>query len=47
MRDNLHMLHMHFLKRLRHTDINEAELAIVDSVLVRAFGGEATGPSPV
>lgn len=41
-------LHMHFLRLLRKAGILEAELAIVDSVMVRAFGGgEATGPSPV
>jgi len=41
-------LHMHFLALLRRAGILEAELAIVDSVMVRAFGGgDATGPSPV
>jgi hypothetical protein len=38
---------MHVLTLLRKAGIPEAELAIVDSVMVRAFGsGEATGPSP-
>jgi transposase len=41
-------LHLHFLTILRKAGILEAELAVIDSVLVRAFGGgDATGPSPV
>jgi len=41
-------LHLHFLTILRKAGVLEAELAVVDSVLVRAFGGgDATGPSPV
>lgn len=41
-------LHMHFLTLLRKAGILEAELAIVDSVMVRVFGGgDATSPSPV
>jgi transposase len=40
--------HIHFLTLLRRAGILEAELAVIDSVLVRAFGGgDATGPSPV
>ncbi len=41
-------LHLHFLTTLRKAGVLEAELAVIDSVLVRAFGGgDATGPSPV
>jgi transposase len=41
-------LHVHLLKLLRKADALEYEVVIVDSVIVRAFGGgEATGPSPV
>jgi transposase len=41
-------LHIHLLKLLRRAGELEHETAIVDGVLVRAFGGfEATGPSPV
>lgn len=41
-------LHIHLLKLLRKADALENEIVIVDSVIVRAFGGgEATGPSPV
>jgi transposase len=41
-------LHVHLLKLLRRAGELEHETAIVDGVLVRAFGGgEATGPSPV
>jgi transposase len=41
-------LHVHLLKLLRQADALEHEIVIVDSVIVRAFGGgEATGPSPV
>lgn len=41
-------LHVHLLKLLRRAGELEHETAIIDSVLVRAFGGgEATGPSPV
>ena len=40
--------HIHFLTVLRKAGVLEAELAVIDSVLVRAFGGgDATGPSPV
>ena len=39
---------MPFLKLLKKADILEADLATVDSVMVRAFdGGDAFGPSPV
>jgi transposase len=39
---------MHFLILLQKAGILEAELAIVDSVIVHAFGGgDASGPSPV
>jgi len=39
---------MHVLTVLRKAGVLEAELAVIDSVLVRAFGGgDATGPSPV
>jgi len=39
---------MHFLTLLRKAGILKAELAIVDSVMVRAVGGgDATVPSPV
>ena len=39
---------MHFLTLLRKAGILEAELAIVDSVMVRLFGGgDATCPIPV
>lgn len=41
-------LHAHLLKLLRKAGELEHETAVVDSVMVRAFGGgEATGPSPV
>ena len=41
-------LHLHFLTILRKAGVCEAQLAVIDSVLVRAFGGgDATGPSPV
>jgi transposase len=41
-------LHAHLLALLRKAGLLDPHLAIVDSVLVRAFGGgEATGPSPV
>jgi transposase len=41
-------LHAHLLKLLRKAGLLDPDLAIVDSVLVRAFGGgEETGPSPV
>lgn len=41
-------LHVHLLKLLRKAGVLEHEVVIVDSVIVRAFGGgEATGPSPV
>jgi transposase len=39
---------LHFLTVLRKAGVLETELAVIDSVLVRAFGGgDATGPSPV
>lgn len=41
-------MHLHFLTVLRKAGVLEAELAVIDSVLVRAFGGgDATGPSPI
>lgn len=41
-------LHLHFLTILRKAGVLETQLAVIDSVLVRAFGGgDATGPSPV
>ena len=41
-------LHADLLRLLRQADKLDPDLAIVDSVLVRAFGGgEETGPSPV
>jgi transposase len=41
-------LHMHLLKLLRKTGKLDPHVAIIDSVIVRAFGGgEGTGPSPV
>jgi transposase len=41
-------LHLHLLKLLRKNHQLDPHTAIVDSVIVRAFGGgEATGPSPV
>jgi transposase len=41
-------LHADLLRLLRQADQLDPDLVIVDSVLVRAFGGgEATGPSPV
>lgn len=41
-------LHAHLLVLLRKAGVLDPHLAIVDSVLVRAFGGgEETGPSPV
>jgi transposase len=41
-------LHSHLLKLLRKAGKLDTEVTIVDSVIVRAFGGgEATGPSPV
>ena len=42
------MLHLHFLMALKKVGVLDPHIAIIDSVLVRAFGGgEATGPSPV
>jgi transposase len=41
-------LHAHLLKLLRTAGLLDPNLAIVDAVIVRAFGGgEETGPSPV
>lgn len=41
-------LHQHLLAVLRKAGVLHAETAIVDSTLVRAFGGgDQTGPSPV
>lgn len=41
-------LHVHLLELLRKAGDLKLETAVVDSVIVRAFGGgEATGPSPV
>ena len=41
-------LHLHCVTVLRKAGVLEAKLAVIDSVLVRAFGGgDATGPSPV
>lgn len=41
-------LHRHLLTLLRTAGVLEAETVIVDSVIVRAFGGgDDTGPSPV
>src|SRR6201999_1839000 len=41
-------LHVQMLKLLKKADALEAEIVIVDSVIVRAFGGgESTGPNPV
>lgn len=41
-------LHLHLLVSLRKAGVLEPQLAVVDSVLVRAFGGgDDTGPSPV
>jgi len=41
-------LHLHLLTLLRKAGVLEAETVIVDSTIVRAFGGgEGTGPSPV
>lgn len=41
-------MYLHFLTILRKAGVLEAQLAVIDSVLVRAFGGgHATGPSPV
>jgi transposase len=41
-------LHADLLRLLRQADKLDPDLAIIDSVLVRAFGGgEETGPSPV
>jgi transposase len=41
-------LHMHLLKLLRRSGELDTHTAIVDAVIVRAFGGgEDTGPSPV
>lgn len=41
-------LHVHLLKLLRQAGELDQHTAIVDGVIVRAFGGgEATGPSPV
>jgi len=41
-------LHLHLLKLLRRAGQLDLHTAIIDSVLVRAFGGgEETGPSPV
>jgi transposase len=42
------MLHEHFLASLRKAGVLEPQLAVIDGVLVRAFGGgDDTGPSPV
>lgn len=41
-------LHMHLLNLLRKAGQFDPHIAIIDGVVVRAFGGgEATGPSPV
>jgi transposase len=41
-------LHADLLRLLREADKLDPDLVVVDSVIVRAFGGgEATGPSPV
>jgi transposase len=41
-------LHVHLLELLRRSGGLEHETAVIDGVIVRAFGGgEATGPSPV
>jgi transposase len=41
-------LHADLLRLLRRAGLLDPDLAVVDSVIVRAFGGgEATGPSPV
>ena len=41
-------LHADLLRRLRQSEQLDTDLVIVDSVIVRAFGGgEDTGPSPV
>ncbi|HEY2269224.1 MAG TPA: IS5 family transposase [Streptosporangiaceae bacterium] len=41
-------LHADLLRLLRHAGRLDPDLAVVDGVMVRAFGGgEATGPSPV
>lgn len=41
-------LHADLLRLLRQADRLDPGLVVVDSVIVRAFGGgEATGPSPV
>jgi transposase len=40
-------LHADLLRLLRRADQLDPNVAVVDSVLVRAFGGEETGPSPV
>jgi transposase len=41
-------LHADLLRLLRQTDKLDPDLVVVDSVMVRAFGGgEQTGPSPV
>ena len=41
-------LHADLLRLLRQADKLDADLVVVDGVIVRAFGGgEATGPSPV
>jgi hypothetical protein len=41
-------LHLHFLTILRKPGVLEPELAVIDSLMVRAFGGgDSTGPSPV
>jgi transposase len=41
-------LHADLLRLLRQADLLDPELVVVDSVIVRAFGGgQATGPSPV
>ena len=40
-------LHADLLRLLRQAGKLDPDVAVVDSVYVRAFGGEATGPSPV
>jgi transposase len=40
-------LHADLLRLLRRAGKLDPDVAVVDSVFVRAFGGEATGPSPV
>jgi transposase len=44
----LELLHLRSLRILRKAGVLETELAVIDSVMVRAFGGrDSTGPSPV